>query len=71
MFALSRDWTTRLLLRKTLLTSIFDSLEFLSSMSCIVLGFELADKNVFKELRVFNDGNFQRYSSRPHKNTNP
>ena len=41
-------------------------------MSCIVLGFEFAEINVYKELGVFIDENDQRYSFRPpKKNTKP
>ena len=38
---------------KLFLPSIFNSADFWSSMSCIVLDFELADKNVIKELGLF------------------
>ena len=38
---------------KLFLLSIFNSVDFRSSMSCIVLDFELADKNVIQELGVF------------------
>ena len=41
---------------KLFLRSIFNSVDFSSSMSCIVLDIELAEKNVIKELGVFTDG---------------
>ena len=62
MFAWSRDRTTLLLLRKTFLPSIFDSVEFLSRMSCILLAIELAKSNNMKELADFIDGNNQGVS---------
>ena len=40
-------------------------------MSCIVLVFELADKNVMEELGVFIDGKVQGYSFRPLKKYKP
>ena len=71
MFAQSRDWTTFSPLRKHFLPSIFNYVEFLSSMSCIVLDIELADKNVMKELGVFFDGKVQGYLFRPPKKYKP
>ena len=59
MYAWSRDWTTILPLRKTLSAFHFNSVDFWSSISCIVLDFELADKNVIKELGVFLMGMFR------------
>ena len=56
---------------KLFLHSIFDSVDFWSSMSCIVLDIELADKNVIEELGVFIVGKVQGYSFRPQKSTNP
>ena len=50
---------------KHLLPSIFISVDFWSSMSCIVIDIELANKNVLKELRVFTDGKVEGYSFRP------
>ena len=47
-----------------ILPSIFDSVDFWSSMSCIVLDFESADKTGIKELGVFSDGKVQGYSFR-------
>ena len=47
------------------LPSIFNSVDFWSSMSCIVLDIELADKNLYKDLGVFIDGKVQGYSFRP------
>ena len=51
--------------------SIFNSVDFSSSMSCIVLGIELADKIIIKELGVCTDGKVQGYSYRPSKKCNP
>ena len=56
---------------KLFLPSIFNSVDFLSSMSCIVLDIEPAAKNVVKELGVFIDGKVQGYSFRPPKNYKP
>ena len=67
MFARPRDWNTLLLLRKSPLPSIFNSVEIWNSVSCIVLNFELADKNVIKEFGVSIDGTAQGYSFRPPK----
>ena len=50
---------------KIFLTSIFNSVDFRKSMSCILLDIELTDKNVSKELRVFIDGSVQRFSFCP------
>ena len=44
VFAWSRDWTTLLPLKLSL-ASIFNSVDFWSSMSCIVLDCELSKKN--------------------------
>ena len=43
MFVWSRNGTTLLPLGELFLPSIFNSMEFRSSMSCIVLDIELAD----------------------------
>ena len=51
--------------------SIFNSVDFWSSMSCIVLDIELTDKNVIMELGVFTDGKVQGYSFRPPKKYKP
>ena len=57
---------------KLFLISFVHSVVIWSSMSCIVLDIELADKNVFKALGAFMDGNVQWYSVRPtKKRTNP
>ena len=40
-------------------------------MSCIVLDIELADENFVKELGVFIDDKFQRYSFRPPQKYKP
>ena len=47
---------------KLFLPSIFNSVDFWSSMSLIVLDIELTDKNVIKELGLFIDGSVQRFS---------
>ena len=52
---------------KLFLPSIFNSVDFWSSMSCIVPDIVLADENVFKELGVFIDGKGQGYSFYPPK----
>ena len=49
------------------LPSIFSFDDFWSSMFCIVLFFELAGRNVIKELGVFTDCNVQGYSFCPPK----
>ena len=56
---------------KLFLLSIFNSVDFRSTNSCIVLDSELADKNVTKKLGVFIDGNVQGYSFRPPKKYKP
>ena len=56
---------------KLLLPSIFNSVDFRGSMSCIVLDIGLAHKNVIKELGVFIDGKVQGYSFRPPKKYKP
>ena len=48
--------------KKLILPSIFNSVDFWSSMSCFVLDFELAYENFIKVLGVFIDGKFQVYS---------
>ena len=53
------------------LPSVFKSVDFRSSMPCIVLDIELADKSVFKELGDFFDGNVQGYSFDPPKKYKP
>ena len=71
MFARPRDWTTLLPLKKLFLPSIFNSVDFRSSMSCILLEYELANKNVIKKCGVLIDDKDQEYSFRPPKSTNP
>ena len=56
---------------KLFLPSIFNSVDFWSSMSCIVPDIELTDKNVSKELGVFIDAKVQGYSCRPPKKNKP
>ena len=41
---------------KLFLPSIFNSVDFWSSMSCILLGVELTDRDIIKELGLFADG---------------
>ena len=56
---------------KLFLPSIFNSVDFWSSISCIVLDIELADRNVNKELGVIIDGKVQGYSFCPPKKNKP
>ena len=56
---------------KIFLPSIFNSVDIWSSMSCIVLDIELADRNVIKELGVFDDGSLQGFSFCPPKSFKP
>ena len=52
--------------------SIFNSVDFLSSMSCfVVLDIGLEDRNIIKELGVFADGKVQGYSFRHPKKYKP
>ena len=69
MFPRSCDWTTFLPLRKT--PSFCNSVDVWSSMSCIVLDFQLADKNVIKKSRVFFDGKVQACSFHPRNKYKP
>ena len=71
MFAGSHDWTTFCLYIKIFLPSIFNSVDFRSSMSCIVLDFELPEKNIIQEVGVFINGKVQGYSFRPPKMYKP
>ena len=52
---------------KIFLPSIFNSVDFWSSMSCIVLDIELTDKNIIKELGLYIDGSVQGISFSPPK----
>ena len=56
---------------KIFLPSIFNSVEFWNSMSCIVLHIELTEKNIFKELGLHIDGSVKRFSSCPPKSFTP
>ena len=67
MLAWSRDWTFFCLYVKIFLPSLFNSVNFGNSMSCIVLDIELTDKNIIKELGLFIDGSVQRFSFCPPK----
>ena len=71
MFAWSHKWTTLLPLRKNLSISIFKSVNFLNSMSLIVLERELTEKNIIKELGLYIDGFLQRFSFCPPKTFKP
>ena len=54
-------------LRESFVPSIFNSVDFWSSVFWIVLDIELGDDNVIRELAVFIDGKFQGYSFCPPK----
>ena len=56
---------------KLLLPSIFNSFDFSSSMSYIVLDTELIEKNIIKELGLFFDGSEQGFSYCPPKTFTP
>ena len=56
---------------KVFLPSNFNSVEFWSSISCIILDFQLTENNVIIELGVLIDGKVQGYSFRPPKYINP
>ena len=56
---------------KLFLPSIFNSVDFWSSLYCIVLDKELADENFIGESGVFIDGKFQGYSFCPPKKYKP
>ena len=56
---------------KLFLPSIFNSVDFSSSRSCIVLDIELTEKNVIKELGIFIDGSVQGFSFCPLKAFKP
>ena len=56
---------------KIFLPSIFNSVDFRSSMSCIVLDIELTEKNIIKELGLFIQGSVQGFSFCPPKTFKP
>ena len=56
---------------KRFLPSIFNYVDFWSSMSCIVIDFEPADKNVLKDLGVFLTVKFRHTHFVLQKCTNP
>ena len=56
---------------KIFLPSIFNSVDFWSSMSLIVLDIELTEKNKIKELGLFIDGSLQGFSFCPPKTFKP
>ena len=51
--------------------SIFNSVDFWSSISCSVLDNELPGINIFKELGILTDGKVEGYSFRPPKKYKP
>ena len=57
--------------KKIFLPSIFNSVDFWSSMSCIVLDTELTEKNIIEELGLFIDGSVQGISFCPPKTFKP
>ena len=65
MFAWSRDGTTHFSMRKIPLPSFFNSVDFWSSISCIVIDIEPADLIGIKELGVIIHGKVQGYKFRP------
>ena len=56
---------------KIFLPSIFDSVDFWNSMSCIVLDIELTEKTIIKELGLYIDGSVQGFSFCPPKSFKP
>ena len=56
---------------KLFLPSILNSVDFLSSLSLIVLDIELTEKNIIKELGLFIDGSLQGSSFCPLKTFKP
>ena len=52
---------------KIFLPSIFNSVDFWNTMSCIVLDIELTEKNIFKELGLYFEGSVQGFSFCPPK----
>ena len=56
---------------KIFLPSFFNSVDFLSSMSLIVLDIELTEKNINKELGLFIDGSLHGFSFCPRKTIKP
>ena len=56
---------------KLFLPSIFNSVDFWSSMSLILLDIELTEKNIKKELGLFIDGSLQKFSFCPPKTFKP
>ena len=55
-------WLLFCLYVKIFLPSIFNSVDFWSSMSLVVLNVELTEKNIIKELRLLFDGSLQGFS---------
>ena len=56
---------------KLFLPSIFNSVDFWSSMSLIVLDIELTEKNIINELGLYIDGSLQGFSFCPPKTFKP
>ena len=55
---------------KIFLPSFFNSADFWSSMSCIILDIEVTEKNKIKELGLFIDSSAQKFSFCPPKTSN-
>ena len=56
---------------KIFLPSIFNSVDFWNSISCIALDIELTEKNIIKELGLYDDGSVQKFSFCPPKSFKP
>ena len=56
---------------KLFLSFIFNSVDFWSSMTCIVLDAEVAEKNIIKEIVLFTDGSEKGFSFCPPKSFKP
>ena len=56
---------------KLILRSIFNSVDFRSSMSCIVLDIKLTEKDIVKQMGFYIDGSLQAFSFRPLKTCKP
>ena len=56
---------------KIILPSIFNSVDFRNSMSCIVLDIELTEKNIIEELGFYIDGSVRGFSLCPPNSFKP
>ena len=56
---------------KTFLLSIFNSVDIWNSMSLIVLDIEVFEKDIIKELGLYNDGSLHGFSFCPPKTCKP